>query len=198
VHEEFAKIGKDLFYSGLVSSHGGNMSVRVGDRVLITRRGSMLAHLGERDVIETGLEKDDSGVLLASSEVGVHRAIYRETSALAIVHTHPPYATALSLAEDEIVPLDSEASYLLHKVPVVSAERTVGSVEMEEVLPAALKEYKIVMLRGHGAFAVGQMLEEAFQWSSSLEASARIIYLARTLGLDVKEYRARSDRYRDW
>ena len=37
--EEFQRIGRDLFLSGLVSSHGGNMSVRMGDRVLITHRG---------------------------------------------------------------------------------------------------------------------------------------------------------------
>ncbi|HEX9976514.1 MAG TPA: hypothetical protein VGA82_04610 [Dehalococcoidales bacterium] len=38
--EEFQRIGRDLFLSGLASSHGGNMSVRLGDRLIITRRGS--------------------------------------------------------------------------------------------------------------------------------------------------------------
>ncbi len=32
------------------------------------------------------------------------------------------------------------------------------------------------MVRGHGSFAVGQMLEEAFQWTSSLEASCKALY----------------------
>ncbi|MFO8060390.1 MAG: class II aldolase/adducin family protein, partial [Bacillota bacterium] len=68
----------------------------------------------------------------------------------------------------EIIPLDSEASYFLHKVPVLTAEKTVGSDEVMEKVPEALKEYKIVMLRGHGSFAIGQMLEEAYQWTSTL------------------------------
>lgn len=72
---------------------------------------------------------------LASNEIGVHRAIHRETSAFAVVHTHSPYAIALSLAKDEIVPVDSEDSYLLHKVPVVATELTAGSKEVAELLP---------------------------------------------------------------
>ncbi len=121
--EQFQSIGRDLFLAGVISSHGGNMSVRMGDRILITRRGSMLARLEERDLIEIGLEENDANIMLASTEIIVHRAIYQGTAAQAIVHTHPPYAIARSLVSDEIVPVDSEGSYLLHKVPVVAAER---------------------------------------------------------------------------
>ena len=52
--EEFQRIGRDLFLSGLVSSHGGNMSVRMGDRVLITHRGSQLGQITAEDIVETG------------------------------------------------------------------------------------------------------------------------------------------------
>ena len=71
--EEFQRIGRDLFVSGLVSSHGGNMSVRLGERVLIKRRGAMLGRLTERDLVETGLYEDDGGIVLASTELLVHR-----------------------------------------------------------------------------------------------------------------------------
>ena len=135
VLEQFQQIGRDLFVAGVISSHGGNLSVRMGDRILITRRGSMLARLEERDVIETGLEENDSNVMLASTEINVHRAIYQGTSAQAIVHAHPPYAIARSLMCDEIVPIDSEGSYLLHKVPVVHTELTAGSKEVADLLP---------------------------------------------------------------
>ena len=148
------------------------MSVRIGDRLVITRRGSMLGRLRPEDLIETGLFKDDSGIALASSEIVVHRAVYARTSAQAILHTHPPHGIALSLELDEIVPVDSEGSYLLHRVPVVAAEKTIGSTEMAEVLSEALSPYKLCMLRGHGLFATGHLLEEAYQWSSAFEASA--------------------------
>ena len=92
-------------------------SLGVGDRVLITRRGSMLGRLTERDIIETSLEHDDSEIALASTEIVVHRAIYAKTNALAIVHGHPVHTIMRSLLEDEIVPIDSEASYLLQGPP---------------------------------------------------------------------------------
>ena len=169
------------------------MSVRVGDRLVITRRGSMLGSLRPEDLIETGIDTDDSGIALASSELVVHRAIYRRTSAQAILHTHPPHGVVLSLDRDEILPLDSEGSYLLHRVPVVAAEKTVGSDEMAELISGVLREYKLCMLRGHGLFATGHLLEEAYQWSSSFEASARIVYLAALAGIRPREYRRQSE-----
>ena len=178
----FQQIGSDLFQSGLNNSHSGNISVRFGDRIIITRRGSMLGHLQEGDLIETGLDRNDSNITLASTEIRVHRAIYKRTPALAIVHAHPPHAIALSLSDDEIIPVDSEGSYLMHKIPVVYAEHTIGSEEVEQALPEVLNEYKAVMIRGHGSFAVGMLPEEAYQLTSSLEHSCRIIVLTRSLG----------------
>jgi L-fuculose-phosphate aldolase len=198
VFRQFQEIGRDLYVAALVSSHGGNLSMRFGDRVVIKRRGAMLGRLKEGDLIETGLEKADSGVMLASTELVVHRAIYRATPALAIVHAHPRTAIALSLSRDEIVPIDNEGSYLLHKVPVVAAEFASGSAEMVERLPAALQEYKIAMLRGHGCFAIGQTLDEAFQWVSCLEESCQIILAAKTIDEPFLEYRKMSEDYKSW
>ncbi|TEB05245.1 L-fuculose phosphate aldolase [Pelotomaculum schinkii] len=194
--KDFQKIGRDLFLSGLNSSHSGNLSVRYGDRIVITRRGSMLGHLEERDLIETGLAKNDSKIILASTEIGVHRAIYKGTSALAVVHAHPVHAIALSLLEDQIIPVDSEGAYLLHKIPVIGAEHTIGSKELENILPGLLSEYKIVMVRGHGSFAVGQMIEEAYQWTSCLEQVCRIICLTRSLHGEMKE--KRFEKFTSW
>lgn len=207
--EQFQRFGSDLFYQGLTSSHGGNMSVRMGDRIVITRTGSMLAHLAERDLIETGLEEDDSNVMLASSELVVHRAIYLNTSALAIVHVHPPFAVAQSLCvEDAIFPIDSEGSYVLHKVPVVQTETTVGSTDVAKIAAQVLREYKIFMLRGHGCFSIGPLLEEAYLYCSSLEESCKIFYYTKTLqaalaansqaGLGTLEYRKHTDDYKTW
>ena len=97
-----------------------------------------------------------------------------QTPALAIVHCHPRTAIAFSLSREEIVPIDNEASYLLKKVPVIWEEFASGTPEMANKLATALQSYKIVMLRGHGSFAIGQTLDEAFHWSSTLEESCQI------------------------
>ena len=184
--EQFATFGRELFLQGLNSSHSGNMSVREGDHIYITRRGSMLGRLGERDVIETGLEADDSHISLASTEIKIHRAIYLNTAALAIVHAHPPFAITLSFNRSAITPIDSEGIYYFKSIPVLHAERTIGSEEVAARLPEALTNYKAVMVGGHGSFAVGQMLEEAFQWTSSLEASCKMLFLRTLLAAGQK------------
>lgn len=198
MYEWFREIGRDCFLSGLVSSHAGNLSVRVGDRLTITRRGSMLGALRPEDLIETGLERDEGDDVRASSELATHRAVYRLTPALAVVHTHPAHGVVLSLDRDEIVPLDFEGSYLFQRVPVVSAAGSVGSEEVAEAVSAALAQERLCMLRGHGLFAIGHTLEEAYQWSSSFEASARVLYLASLAGVVPKEYRKASERHQQW
>ena len=190
----FRDIGRDLFLRGLISSHAGNISLRIGQKICITRRGSMLGRITRDDLVEVDLDKADSHVLRASSEVVVHRAIYRSTSALAIVHAHPPYATLLSMLLDELIPADSEGSYFFKKVPVVSVEKTIGSMEAAELVSELLKDYRVVMMRGHGSFARGDMLEDAYMLTSSLEASA--FYLYHLQG--GKEYRLFSDKYKTW
>jgi L-fuculose-phosphate aldolase len=206
--EQFQIFGRDLFLRGLTSSHGGNMSVRLGDRVLITRTGAMLGHLEEKDLIETSLEDLDSSVMLASSELLVHRAIYKNTSALAIVHVHPPHAIALSMIEqDEIIPIDNEGSYVFHKIPIIQTELTTGSKEVARLASARLRDYRLIMLRGHGCFSIGAVLEEAFQWCSSLEEACRVLCYTRWLqnGLMTGsskvqnlEYRKHAGDYEKW
>jgi L-fuculose-phosphate aldolase len=193
--EIFRDIGRDIFLRGLISSHAGNMSIRRGDRFLITRRASMLGRLSPEDIVEIDLATNDSHLLMASSEVVVHKAIYSNTSALSIVHTHPPYATLMSMTEDEIIPADSEGSYLFKKVPVVALEKTIGSEDSARAVSRYLSDYRIVLMRGHGSFARGDMLEEAFMFTTSLEASCFFLY---HMGGEKKEYRKFTDKYKDW
>jgi L-fuculose-phosphate aldolase len=195
IYEMFREIGRDLYTANMISSHGGNLSIRLGDRVVIKRRGAMLGALKPHDLIETGLEKNDSGVALASTELLVHRTVYLNTPALAIVHCHPRTAIAFSLSRDEIVPIDNEGSYLLKKVPVVSEEFPSGTPQMANKVAEALKNYKVIMLRGHGSFATGQTLDEAFLWSSTLEEACQIALAVKLLDEPFIEYRGMSDSY---
>ncbi|NLF75224.1 MAG: aldolase [Chloroflexi bacterium] len=198
VYEMFREIGRDMYVHNLVSSHGGNISVRFGDRIIIKRRGAMLGRLKPHDLIETGLEKNDSGVALASTELIVHRAIYKATPALAVVHAHPRRAISFSLSRDEIIPIDNEGSYLLKKIPVVEVEFASGTPQMANTIADALRTYKIVMMRGHGSFATGQTLDEAFQWTDALEEVCEIIMYAHTMNEQMIEYRKHSDSYKNW
>lgn len=195
IYEMFREIGRDLYAANMISSHGGNLSVRLGDRVVIKRRGAMLGQLKPHDLIETRLDKNDSGVALASTELLVHRTVYMNTPALAICHCHPRTAVAFSLSRDEIVPIDNEASYLLKKIPIVMEEFASGTPQMANKVANALKDYKIIMLRGHGSFAIGQTLDEAFFWSSTLEEACQIMLFTKQINEPFIEYRKMSESY---
>lgn len=178
---QFQAVGHDLFTRELVSSHSGSLSIRLGDRMIITRRGNKLGCLQENDLIETGINKNDRSTPLASIELPVHRAIYRETPALAIVHAHPPHAVALSLTETEIAPNDTEGLSIAERVPVLGWHMEVKPGGMADMIAQALKQYRIVMVHGHGSFAIGQLLEEAHSCTTMLEESCRVNCLLKSL-----------------
>ena len=195
IYEMFREIGRDLYTANMISSHGGNLSVRLGDRVIIKRRGAMLGSLKPHDLIETRLDKNDSGVALASTELLVHRTIYLNTPALAVCHCHPRTAVSFSLSREEIIPIDNEASYLLKKIPVITEEFASGTPQMANKVADALKNYKIIMLRGHGSFATGQTLDDAFFWSSTLEEACQIMLFTKQINEPFIEYRKMSESY---
>ena len=184
---QFQAVGRDLCARGLVSSHSGNLSIRLGEHLYITHRNSMLGCLEEHDLVETGINKNDRSTPLASTELQVHRFIYKRTSASAIVHAHPAYSVALSFSEREIIPCDLEGNLLLSKVPVLGWGTTVKTGGLDQEIAEALKESKVVLVRGHGSFATGQLLEEAYHYTTALEESCRLLYLLKTLGIDVTQ-----------
>lgn len=186
IWKEISKYGKKLYDKGYMVSHSGNLSVRVGDKMYIKRRGAAADEIGPEDVLEVDLFEEDSSIILSSTETMVHRAIYLNTSALAVIHAHPPYSIVCSLLFDEIIPMDAEGDYVLRKIPVIVVEEVSGSKELEEKVSEALKHYKGIVVRGHGTFAAAKLLEEAYHVTCMLEASSFIRYLVHTSGLESK------------
>ena len=136
---QFQNVGQCLFHRGLVSSQSGNLSIRMGDRLIITRRGSNLGYLQENDLIETGINKNDRWTPLASIELPVHRAIYQTTQARAIVHAHPVHVVALSMAVKEIISEHLEDFHSMSPAPVVGWGMEVKPGGLAEIVAGSLK-----------------------------------------------------------
>ena len=183
---QFQEVGRHLFTQGLVSPQSGNLSIRLGECLFITHRGTMLGSIEEGDLVETGITRNGRATPLASSELPVHRSIYQHTSALSVVHAHPPYAVALSFIEEEIIPRDVEGKLLFSRVPVLGKEVAKAN-ELCREITEALKQHKVVLLRGHGSFAAGQLLEEACYYTAALEYSCRLLYLLKGLELNPSQ-----------
>lgn len=177
---EICRIGRDLFWMGMQTPRSGNISALLGGELLITRRGASLRALDpQADVIRVALD----GVLpaAASSESPVHRAIYFSTAHRAVVHAHPPYAVALTLASNSstIVPIHNEGRSVLGAIPITESDAVEGQGEAPEPIAAALRDAPAMMVRGHGVFCAGASLDDAFYCMGVLEAACKILWLAR-------------------
>lgn len=173
---EIAKFGKKLVHYGLVESHFGNISISTGSKMLITRSGFALDEINENSVVEVDIDKPSSLDIIASSESLVHRTVYQNTSALAIIHAHSPFAVIESLlaGRDMIIPIDSEGQYFLHEIPIVNGGT--GTPELAKNTSDALRDHKGVIVFSHGTFAIGKILEEAYVITTQIEHSCKLKY----------------------
>jgi L-fuculose-phosphate aldolase len=172
---EFARIGTRLRNEGLVIANFGNMSVRAEEGFYITSTGSYLDCPGSAVFVpfEGSIPED------ASSEYRAHREVYRATRHAALVHAHPPHAVAASLVMDEIIPLNCEGMMFCPVISVVEGKP--GSDEIGRNVAEALRLANVVIVKGHGTFAAGRGLDEAYILTSLVEHSCRILWLLGAL-----------------
>jgi len=174
--EDFPRIGKRLFSEHLVGGNFGNMSVKTEEGYFITKTGSYL----DADPAQIILMPLNGRVTPgASSEWRVHTAVYNASEHQAIVHAHPPYAVALSLISDtEIVTIDSEGKLLAPEIRIVDGP--CGSQHLADVVAQSLETANIVIARGHGTFAAGRDLDQAYLYTSLAEHCCRVLHLTKT------------------
>jgi L-fuculose-phosphate aldolase len=183
--EDIIFTGKVLYKEGLVNSHAGNISVRDGNYLYITKTGKMLGYLREEDIIKLPIYSKTEEDKIASSELVVHREIYKNTNAKAIIHAHPVYATAITFfLDDEFIPIDNEGKLFVNEVPIISLENASGSVELAEALAKKFKESgkSIILIKKHGSFVISDSLNYALKLTSDLEFCGKIYYLVKIKG----------------
>jgi L-fuculose-phosphate aldolase len=169
---DFERIGKRLFSEHLVGASFGNLSVRKGDEgFYIKRAGAYLDALGEPIFVPMRGDAPKE----ASSEYRVHRAVYQQSQYNAVVHAHPPGAVAVSLVYEKVTPHDSEGEMFCPVIPVVRGRS--GTDDLAQSVAQKLKFAPVVIARGHGTFAAGKSLDEAYMFTSLAEHSCREIIL---------------------
>lgn len=167
------QVGVDLYRHGLVTSHGGNLSLREPQGMWITGTGAMLGRLEARQISFVAHGGEHSGPP-PSSDTYLHATTYALSGANAVVHAHPRHAVAVTFQGDSFVPPDFEGQHFLGDVPVIDNDG-----EAIQRVATALQSRLVVILRGHGAYARGQDAFEALHWIMALEESAEIAYLRK-------------------
>jgi L-fuculose-phosphate aldolase len=181
---EIIEAGRRLYEAGLIVAAQGNISVRTDHGLLATAGGVCKGRLTPELVLETDVDGRRLGASPAvSSEVAMHAAIYRRRSDIrAIVHAHPPAATAFAVAG---LPLDhrllAETALLLGPIPLVPYAPP-STAELAAAVGEAFGTCSAALLANHGAVAAGDTLRRAQERMETLEHLARVTLLARTLG----------------
>ncbi|WP_435856000.1 class II aldolase/adducin family protein [Streptomyces physcomitrii] len=166
---------------GLVVGTSGNVSVRLGDTVLVTPTGVPYDRLTAADLLAVDLRgRTVHGHLKPTSELPLHLAVYAATDAAAIVHTHAVHATAVSTLVDRLPPIHYMAA-ALGGPPRVADYALYGSPELAEAALRALRGRTGCLLRNHGALTYGESLDQAYDRTAQLEWMCRLWLTASTV-----------------
>ncbi len=176
-----------LAVEGYVDLTLGHVSARgSGERtVLIKRKGVALDEVMPEDVVPLDLDADQAG---AGPEMNMEAVIHTEIYKLrpdvgAVVHGHPPYATALGATQAGVEFLTHDAVLFPEGVSVF--EETADLITAPEqgwAVAQALGARRALLLANHGVVAVGKDVPWAVLAAITLERAVRIQSIAHTLG----------------
>jgi L-fuculose-phosphate aldolase len=183
---ELVAAARALHERGWVANHDGNLTLRLGPgRFLATPTATSKGRVEDGNLLEV----DASGTRTAGSarpfgEIGLHLLVFeRRPDVGAVVHAHPPHATAIACAPENPIerPFIAEAVVSLGawipRVPFAAP----GAAAREALAPY-VEQVDAALLGNHGVIAWGADLEQAMLRLELVEHLARIALLARAAG----------------
>ena len=185
IKKEICEVGHKLWTKGFVAANDGNISVKISDNeYYCTPTGVSKGDLTPDMIIKVDKDgKKLEGKLNPSSEIKMHMRVYRERpDVTAVVHAHPPVATAFTVAD---IDLDQyilpEAVLTIGDVPTCDYG-TPSTMEIPDSLDPYIQNHDAFLLRNHGALTVGCNLQKAFFVMEEVEFNAVICKHAMDLG----------------
>ena len=202
LRQALVECGRICYDRKLLTSNDGNLSVRLSaDRVLITAAGVSKGRMSVTDILCIGSDGRllDTAGPAPSSETPMHLEVYRQRPDVrAVIHAHPVFATALTVAGLEF-PIDllPEAALLRGGIPV-TAFATPGTAEDAAAIRPFIGSHDAILLRQHGTLTCGLDLEGALVNLERTEHIAEVFWRAHALKVPGKtEARSRQEPRRD-
>ena len=157
--QECLRAAKLLCRRALVNAYEGNVSVRLEGSILITPSAVCKEELEEDDLVEvdlaTGKTLRAKEGRIPSSETKMHLCVYRHSGAQAVVHGHPPFATAYAVAGKPIeTRAYPEMRVLYDRIPLCRYGRP-GTDDVNVDIPEVIKTHDVFLLANHGLVAAG-------------------------------------------
>ncbi len=174
----------------------GHCSIRVGkDRILINQGNCQRSKLTVEDIVTIDMEGNlIEGKAKPPLEFHLHTGLYRARADIgAIVHAHPKWSTFLTMTGHAYRPVFAQG-VLPGEAPVLDTPASINTREMADALAQVMGERPTVLMKSHGAAAVGKSIIEAFVLAVYLEENSYRQYMAMQIGkpyvFDAEEQKA--------
>lgn len=183
--EQICEIGRRLYNRGFAAANDGNITIRLNDHeVLCTPTMVSKGFMKPDDICKVDMEgKQLAGTKKRTSEVLLHLAVYKNRPDVgAVVHCHPPYATAFAVAHEPIPKcVLPEVEVFLGEV-AISPYETPGNQLFANTIVPYVKDCNTILLANHGTVTFGPDLEKAYFNTEIIDAYCKILLLAKQLG----------------
>ncbi len=181
IRRQIVAVCRAMIADGLSVGASGNVSVRIGDQVLITPSGVTYDLLEPEAIVVVDLDGRVISGGKPSTEVPMHTLVYRHTDASAIVHAHPLAGTALSTLVDEVPTIHYNLAAFGGPVRVAKYA-TFGTDELAAAVRQAMDGRSAVLMANHGTITWAGDLTSAYQKAVLLEWICELALKAMSAG----------------
>ena len=189
VKEQICEMGRRIYNKGYTDGNGGNISVRVGeDLVLCTPTLCCKGFMKPEDICLVDMNAGQlCGYRPRTSEVKVHIAMMLSSGMDACIHCHPPHCNAFLFA-GQVPPsgINPEADIFFNQIPL-APYATPGSKEVAASVAKFAKTCNVIFMENHGIVCGGRDVEEAEWFAENADAYCQVLLLAAGHGANLQQ-----------
>jgi L-fuculose-phosphate aldolase len=186
---EIIDVGRKLWERQYVDGNGGNISVRLGERYLLCTPTMMSKHdMAPDDICLSDMDgRILAGSRLRTSELLLHLEIYRSNPlARAVVHCHPPYATAFAMT-GTVPPIGLISEYETSIGPAaVAPYETPGTQAFAETVRPFVRDHNTILLSNHGIVCWADTVSHAEWFVETFDTYCKTYLIAQQIGKPLK------------
>jgi L-fuculose-phosphate aldolase len=182
--KELLDLCLQMVENDLVIGSSGNASLRVDEHVVISPSSVHYTEMAIEDMVVVNMNGDViEGTRNPSIEMLMHLEIYAaRDKALAIVHTHSIYASAMAVIQEPLPPILDEIIPKLGATIRVSSYAMPGTKDLAKNVVEVLESRSAALIANHGAVCYAKTLKEALFLSIILERACKIYMTAKCAG----------------
>jgi L-fuculose-phosphate aldolase len=154
LRSELVRTCRALSDRGLVRGTSGNVSQRVRDGILVSPTGIAYEAMSPDQVVKLRWDGSFDGDILPTSEWHFHLALLKQRGEFnAVVHTHSPYATAVSVLERDIPAIHYRIAVAGGPSIRCASYATFGTEALADATLVAMEGRRACLLAHHGVVA---------------------------------------------